>query len=178
MAHSILGPKHEKGPSNPWEIGVGLSIIGGSACKPTLPEFLGALVARTSHAQRNQAGTAQMQKRRRKAGAPVSSLCRAIGWRYPLGFSRWLRRGDRPLTPHKRLSLTFATDFGEAFKPTDPIVRIGGDALCVGVRRELLAGRHWKSPGLRWLAPTSWKCEVGARPGGQPTGRRDWPGST
>jgi hypothetical protein len=43
----------------------------------------------------------------------------------------------RSRTPPSRfahhLSLTFATDFDEAFKPTDPIVRIGCDALRVEV---------------------------------------------
>jgi hypothetical protein len=67
--------------------------------------------------------------------------------------------GDRRLTPQKRLiALTFAADFGEAFKPTDPISRIGGDAVRVEVLSEFLTGHRSSgmasmdspSPGEVW----------------------------
>jgi hypothetical protein len=64
--------------------------------------------------------------RRRKASLRAVGLC----------------RGDRGLTPQKHLlALDFAADFDEPFKPTDPIVRIGGDALRVEVPREFVL-RH------------------------------------
>lgn len=86
-----------------------------------------------------------------------------------------LSRGDRRLSSHRRLALTFAADFGETFKPAHPIVRIGVDALRVEVRREFLG--QGVTFGGGWPQP---RGSVGLGPfqrGPALAGRRDWPGT-
>jgi hypothetical protein len=73
----------------------------------------------------------------------------------------------------KRLALA-STDFGEAFKPTDPIIRIDGDAFRTGVLREFSAGQHGStfdggpSPGEVW----GWELWVRREASGR--ARHDW----
>jgi hypothetical protein len=51
-----------------------------------------------------------------------------------------LRRGDRRLTRQERPAVTLTADFGQPFKPTHPIVRVGGDTLRIEVLGGFLVG--------------------------------------